>query len=44
VALLIVTEGKMGETYLIGAEGWADSKQVIEMILELMEQPHDAYD
>ncbi len=42
--LLITAEGKIGETYLIGADGERDNKQVVEMILELLGQPRDAYD
>lgn len=40
----ILTKGKIGETYLIGADGEEDNKTVIELILELMGQPKDAYD
>ena len=42
--LLIMTEGKIGETYLIGADGERNNKQVVETILELLGQPRDAYD
>jgi dTDP-glucose 4,6-dehydratase len=42
--LLITTEGKIGETYLIGADGERNNKQVVETILELLGQPRDAYD
>jgi dTDP-glucose 4,6-dehydratase len=42
--LLITTEGKIGETYLIGADGGRTNKQVVETILELLGQPRDAYD
>lgn len=41
---LILTEGKIGETYLIGADGEKDNITVLEMILEAMGQPRDAYD
>jgi len=41
---LILTKGKIGETYLIGADGEEDNKTVMELILELMGQPKDAYD
>lgn len=41
---LILTKGKIGETYLIGADGEHDNKTVLEMILEAMGQPKDAYD
>ena len=40
----ILTKGKIGETYLIGADGEEDNKTVIELILELMGQPKDAYE
>ena len=40
----IVDKGRAGETYLIGADGEMDNKSVIEMILEQMGQPADAYD
>lgn len=40
----ILNKGKIGETYLIGADGEMNNKDVLEMILELMGQPKDAYD
>lgn len=40
----ILTNGKIGETYLIGADGELNNKDVLEMILDLMGQPKDAYD
>ncbi|HIS89151.1 TPA: GDP-mannose 4,6-dehydratase, partial [Candidatus Avigastranaerophilus faecigallinarum] len=40
----ILTKGKIGETYLIGADGEKNNKEVLEMILELMGQPKEAYD
>ncbi|MCB5223226.1 MULTISPECIES: dTDP-glucose 4,6-dehydratase [Lactiplantibacillus] len=40
----ILTKGKIGETYLIGADGEMNNKDVLEMILELMGQTKDAYD
>lgn len=40
----ILTKGRIGETYLIGADGEADNKSVIETILTLMGEPKDAYD
>jgi dTDP-glucose 4,6-dehydratase len=40
----IITKGRAGETYLIGADGEEDNKTVVELILELMGQPADAYD
>jgi dTDP-glucose 4,6-dehydratase len=42
--LLITEEGKIGETYLIGADGERNNVEVVETILELMGQPRDAYD
>ncbi|WP_203640804.1 dTDP-glucose 4,6-dehydratase [Levilactobacillus andaensis] len=40
----ILTQGKIGETYLIGANGERDNQTVLEAILRLMGQPADAYD
>ena len=40
----IIDKGQSGETYLIGADGELNNKTVIEMILEQMGQPRDAYD
>jgi dTDP-glucose 4,6-dehydratase len=42
--LEIIDRGTIGETYLIGADGELNNKTVIELILELMGQPSDAYD
>lgn len=42
--LTILDKGRIGETYLIGADGEKDNKTVIELILTLMGQPADAYD
>nr|WP_297425896.1 dTDP-glucose 4,6-dehydratase [uncultured Actinotalea sp.] len=40
----ILEGGRIGETYLIGADGEVDNKTVVELILELMGQSPDAYD
>lgn len=40
----ILTKGKIGETYLIGADGEQDNKTVMEMILELMGHSKDEYE
>lgn len=40
----ILEGGRIGETYLIGADGEQNNKDVVELILELMGQPRDAYD
>ena len=40
----IIDKGRSGETYMIGANGEKNNKQVLETILELMDQPKDAYD
>lgn len=40
----IVERGRIGETYLIGADGEVDNRTVVEDILEIMGQPRDAYD
>lgn len=42
--LTILEKGVIGETYLIGADGEKNNKDVVELILELMGQPRDAYD
>ncbi|SER36027.1 dTDP-glucose 4,6-dehydratase [Microlunatus flavus] len=42
--LTILDRGAIGETYLVGADGERDNKQVVETILELMGEPRDAYD
>ena len=42
--LTILEKGRIGETYLIGADGEKDNKTVIELILTLMGRPADAYD
>lgn len=42
--LRILEAGRLGETYLIGADGEHNNRTVIELILELMGEPFDAYD
>jgi dTDP-glucose 4,6-dehydratase len=42
--LTILEKGRIGETYLVGADGEKDNKAVVELILTLMGQPADAYD
>ncbi|WP_029146204.1 dTDP-glucose 4,6-dehydratase [Microbacterium luticocti] len=42
--LTILEKGRIGETYLIGADGEKDNKTVVELILRLMGQDPDAYD
>ena len=42
--LTILESGRIGETYLIGADGEQNNKDVVELILELMGQDRDAYD
>ena len=36
--------GRIGETYLVGADGEKSNKDIIELILRLMDRPSDAYD
>ena len=44
-AILLITEqGRIGETYLVGADGEHSNRQVVEAILELLGEPADAYD
>ena len=40
----ILTKGRIGETYLIGANGERDNIHVLKAILERMGQPEDAFD
>jgi dTDP-glucose 4,6-dehydratase len=40
----IVDEGRTGDTYMIGADGEMDNRSVVELLLELFDQPRDAYD
>ena len=42
--LRIIEAGRIGETYLIGADGEHNNKDVVEMILELLGRPRDEYD
>ncbi len=42
--LAILEAGEIGETYLIGTDGERTNRDVIEMILDIFDQPRDAYD
>jgi dTDP-glucose 4,6-dehydratase len=42
--LRVLEAGKVGHTYLIGADGEASNRQVVESLLVAMGQPADAYD
>jgi dTDP-glucose 4,6-dehydratase len=42
--LTILQKGTIGETYLIGADGEKNNKEVVELILSTLGQPSDAYD
>ena len=42
--LAIIAKGTIGETYLIGADGEKNNKEVVELILKHMGQAPDAYD
>lgn len=42
--IAILDAGRVGETYLIGADGERDNRTVIGDVLELMGQPRDAFD
>lgn len=42
--LRILEAGRIGETYLIGADGEENNKQVLELILTTMGKPSDEYD
>ncbi len=40
----IIEQGRTGETYLIGAEGERNNREVVETLLRLMGKPADWYD
>ncbi len=40
----VIEAGTVGETYLIGADGERDNLQVLRELLQLLDQPMDAYD
>ncbi len=42
--LAILEKGEIGETYLIGADGEKNNKDVVELILTILGEPADAYD
>lgn len=42
--LTILEKGKIGETYLIGADGEKNNKEVVKLILKLMGKDSKAYD
>jgi dTDP-glucose 4,6-dehydratase len=42
--LTILQQGRIGETYLIGADGEKNNRDVIELILETMGRPRDAFE
>ncbi len=42
--LTILEKGRIGETYLIGADGEKNNLEVVRLILKLMGRPEDAFD
>jgi len=40
----ILEQGRLGETYLIGADGERNNREIVETVLELMGRPADWYD
>ena len=42
--LKIIEAGRIGDTYLIGADGEQNNRDVVELILELLGKPRDGYD
>lgn len=40
----IIDKGRIGETYMIGADGEKNNKELFELMLELMGKPKDWYD
>ena len=42
--LTILEKGRLGETYLIGADGEQNNRQIVALLLELMDKPADWFD
>ncbi|MCC3276848.1 MULTISPECIES: dTDP-glucose 4,6-dehydratase [unclassified Arthrobacter] len=42
--LRIIEQGRIGETYLIGADGEMSNRDVVALILKALDQPQDAFD
>jgi dTDP-glucose 4,6-dehydratase len=42
--LRVLEAGRIGETYMVGADGERSNKQVVEDLLEVFGKPRDAYD
>ena len=42
--ITIVEHGRAGETYLIGADGERDNRQIVALLLEIMDRPADWFD
>ena len=40
----IIEQGRLGETYLIGADGERNNREIVETLLEIMGRPADWYD
>jgi dTDP-glucose 4,6-dehydratase len=40
----ILEKGRLGETYLIGADGEQNNRQIVALLLELMDKPPDWFD
>jgi dTDP-glucose 4,6-dehydratase len=42
--ITIVERGRPGETYLIGADGEHNNRQIVAMLLEILDKPADWFD
>ncbi len=42
--LSILEQGRLGETYLIGADGEMNNRQIVALLLELMDKPADWFE
>jgi dTDP-glucose 4,6-dehydratase len=40
----IIEQGRIGETYLIGADGERNNREIVELLLEILGRPADWYD
>jgi dTDP-glucose 4,6-dehydratase len=42
--IAIIEQGRLGETYLVGADGEKSNLEIVQTLLELMDKPTDWYD
>ncbi len=42
--ITIIEQGRLGETYLIGADGEQNNREIVALLLEIMGKPADWFD